>query len=188
LIFGKKTYTLEDIIIGCIANERRHQELLYRKFFDTIFAMCRKHLINEEDALSVLNAGFLKVFQKIHTFENRGSLEGWIRRIVYHTMIEHLRGQKRYKTHIVFDEPKGVSFKGNIMDELLLEDIMKLLVKVPNMSRKVFKLYAIEGYNHREIGELLSINENTSKWHLSNARRVLQIELQKVHLVKNSTN
>jgi RNA polymerase sigma factor (sigma-70 family) len=187
-LFGKKTYGTDEIIAGCVANKRRFQELLYRQYFNTLFVMCKKHLQNEEDALSVLNAGYLKIFQKIHTYEHRGSLEGWMRRIVYHTMIEHLRVQKRYRTHILLDEPPSKAYNGRVMDDLLLEDIMKMLDVVPAGSRNVFRLYAIEGYNHREIGELLGINENTSKWHLSNARSILRGEIQKLDMVKRSTN
>jgi RNA polymerase sigma factor (sigma-70 family) len=187
-LFGKKTYTQEEILAGCVDNQRRFQEMLYRQHFSPMYAMCRRHVSQEDELLSILNAGFLKVFQKIHTFENRGSLQGWIRRIVYHTLIEHVRGQRRYRSHIVLDELPTGSYSGQVMDNLLLEDVMRLLTKVPNMSRKVFRLYAIEGFNHREIGEMLGINENTSKWHLSNARGILKTELEKNNMIKNATN
>jgi RNA polymerase sigma factor (sigma-70 family) len=187
-LFGKKTYTESEIIVGCIANERKFQEMLYRQHFQTMYSMCRRHVSQEDEVMSILNNGFLKVFQKISTFENRGSLQGWIRRIVYHTLIEQVRSQQRYRKHIVLDEFPIKGYSGQIMDGLLLEDIMLLLDKVPNMSRKVFRLYAIEGFNHREIGEKLGINENTSKWHLSNARTVLKKELEKSNMIKNATN
>jgi RNA polymerase sigma factor (sigma-70 family) len=148
-----------------------------------MYGMCRKQLNNEDDALSVLNQGFLKVFLKIDTFKGTGSLEGWIRRIIYHTMIEHLRKQKKYLSLLSFDETTPKGFQSNTLSELFREDVIHLLEKVPKMSRKVFELYAIQGYNHREIGELLGISDNTSKWHLSNARSILKDELKHQEII-----
>jgi RNA polymerase sigma factor (sigma-70 family) len=182
----KKTYTTEEIIKGCTENNRKFQEILYRMYFDKMYAMCSRYTNDEEETLSILNNGFLKVFQNIQTFEFKGSFEGWIRRIVYHSMVEFMRKRSRYLQFIILDAP--VSSNGHspeVLSSLYREDILSLMVHVPKASAKVFELYAIEGYNHREIGEMLGMSENTSKWHLANARNYLKKQLDKKHSEKN---
>ncbi len=175
----KRTYTEEELVKGCIRNERRFQELLYRRYFDKMFAMCRKHVTNEDEAFSILNNGFLRVFTKLDLYGFKGSLEGWIRRIIYHAMIEYLRDRNKYMQFIVLDEPQDRQDRQHgALQQMYHEDIVKLIDKVPATSRRVFELYAIEGYTHREIGEMLGISENTSKWHLANARTVLRKAVQ----------
>lgn len=123
--------------------------------------------------MSICNDGFLKVFKKIDSFAHKGSLQGWIRRIVYHSMSDHFRKDSRYIQFMVFDEFDRKDDQ-MILPKLYLEDLVTLVEKLPEMTRSVFQLYAIEGYNHREVGEQLSMSENTSKWHLATARKKLK--------------
>ncbi len=184
-----KTYSEEALIKGCIDNDRKCQKALYMQYFDTMYRMCRKYLKQEDEILSVLNNGFLKVFQNIESFAGKGSFEGWIRRIVYHDMVEYLRGQNRYHQFIVFDkehhaQPEKETPSG-ALDDLYYNDIIDLLSSIPPKAAEVFQLYAIEGYNHREIGEKLEMSENTSKWYLAKARQALKDELKKKSINKN---
>lgn len=123
--------------------------------------------------MTVCNDGFLKVFKKIESFAFKGSLEGWIRRIVYHSISDYFRKDSKYVQFMVFEDHDDTT-SADIVPGLYLEDLMKLIAQLPTMSEKVFRLYAIEGFNHREIGETLGMSENTSKWHLANARKKLQ--------------
>lgn len=149
--------------------------------------MCRRYTDDDEIAMSVCNDGFLKVFKKIHTFSFKGSLEGWVRRVVYHCMSDYFRKNAKYLQFMVFEDYEQSS-SPEIVPGLYFEDLMQLLKEVPEKSEQVFRLYAIEGYNHREIGEQLGISENTSKWHLSNARKRLQelIKEQKNNYVQRN--
>ncbi len=168
-----RTYTDEELIKGCVANKRRAQEALYRAHFPVMMRMIMRYTRDEEKAMTICNDGFLKVFKNIGSFRHKGSFQGWIRRIVYHAMSDHFRKESKYIQFMVFDEFERKE-KESILPELYFEDLLLLVDRLPDASREVFKLYAIEGFNHREIGENLKISDNTSKWHLSNARQKLK--------------
>lgn len=176
-LFGKKKYTDEDLVKGCADNDRRAQEALYRRFFPEMLRMCLRHTRDENLAIEIVNLGFLRVFKKIHTFAFRGSLEGWIRRLVYHAIADHFRENARYSHFLVFeDRDEPIPEKG--ADAFFEEDVLKAVRKLPPTSQEVFRLYAIEGYNHAEIAQLLGMSEGTSKWHLSTARQRLREYLE----------
>jgi len=182
----KRTYSIEELIDGCKKNDRRCQEHLYRLYFDTMIRMCKKYINDEEEAILVLNNGFLKVFQNIEHFAFKGSFEGWIRRIVYHAVVEYFRKHNRYLKFIILDDTKHEkSSEGGALEQMYSDDILSLMQNVPTTSAKVFEMYAIEGYNHREIGEVLGMSENTSKWHLANARKHLKAQMKKMDVKNN---
>ena len=171
----KKQHHIEEreLVAGCVRNDRRSQEALYRRFFPTMLRMCQRHTRNRDEALEIINSGFLRVFQKLHTFQFKGSLEGWIRRLVYHSLADYYRKADR-NLHFLSVEDRDAPVPSEGLQNLYLEDILKLVDFLPNATRDVFVLYAIDGFNHREIGEKLNISEGTSKWHLSNARKRLK--------------
>ncbi len=172
-IFGKKKYTEQELVEGCADNDRRAQEALYRLFFPEMLHMCRRYTRDEDTAIEIVNNGFLRVFKKIHTFAFKGSLEGWIRRLVYHSMADYYRNNSRYLHFLVFEErDEAVPERGH--ESFYEEDILRAVYTLPPVSQEVFRLYAIEGYSHAEIAEHLSISEGTSKWHLSTARQKLR--------------
>jgi len=163
---------IKNIITGCIANDRRSQELLYRKYFHTMMGMCMRHTQDKSEAQMILNNGFLKVFKKIDTYSGKGSFEGWIRKIVYHSISDYFRSNSKYLKFLVFEEYD--SKVEGIDEKLHEEDILKMIKAIPESSAAVFTLYCIEGYTHKEIAELKNISVGTSKWHLANARKKLQ--------------
>jgi RNA polymerase sigma-70 factor (ECF subfamily) len=174
--FGKKTYTDEELVRACARNDRRAQEALYRRFFPGMLQMCRRYTQDENAALDILNTGFLRVFQKIDRFAFKGSLEGWIRRIVYHAIADHFRNNARYAHFLVLEEQDdSIAEQGH--DRLFEEDLLHLIRQLSPASQEVFRLYAIEGYSHAEIAETLGMSEGTSKWHLSTARQRLRAQL-----------
>jgi len=132
--------------------------------------------------MKIVNSGFLRVFKKLHTFQFTGSLEGWIRKIVYHCLADHF---KKKSSNIYFLEIEhGEKPKDNyVLEGLYAEDILKLIDKLPNATRRVFILYAIEGYKHHEIDEEVNISIGTSKWHLSEARKKLKTFLYEEGLI-----
>ncbi|MBV6438546.1 MAG: sigma-70 family RNA polymerase sigma factor [Haliscomenobacteraceae bacterium CHB4] len=171
--FGKKNYTEQELVEGCARNERRAQEALYRRFFPEMLRMCRRYTRDEDTAIEIANNGFLRVFKKIHTFAFKGSLEGWVRRLVYHSMADYFRDNARYLHFLVLEErDEAVPERGH--EVFYEEDILRAVRTLPPVSQEVFRLFAIEGYSHAEIAENLSISEGTSKWHLSTARQKLR--------------
>lgn len=139
-----------------------------------MMAMCMKYTRDEDKAMLIMNDGFLKVFQKIGTFRSEGSFEGWIRRLIYHTLADFYKKEKNYIRFIQIEEAEQYQTPATQSDALEFEELILLLDKIPYRSAEVFKLYAIEGFSHLEIGEKMQISEGTSKWHLSNAREKLR--------------
>ncbi|MEZ4917577.1 MAG: RNA polymerase sigma factor [Saprospiraceae bacterium] len=176
-VFGKITYSERELIEGCVQNDRKAQEAFYRHFFPEMLRMILRYTRDEDIALEILNTGFLKVFKKINTFAFKGSLEGWVRRLIYHSMADHFRSNSRYYHFLVLDE-KDDTVPEQGLDSLYEEDILRAVRSLPDTSQEVFNLYAIEGYSHAEIANLLDISEGTSKWHLSNARQKLRQKLE----------
>jgi RNA polymerase sigma-70 factor (ECF subfamily) len=166
-------HTEREIVEGCVKNQRYFQELLYRQHFPVMLRMCMRYANDRDVALEILNGGFLRVFQKLHTYSFNGSLEGWIRRVIFHSLSDYFRQSNRPGNFLElegWDTPTKSSALGN----LYLEDLMGLVDRLPDLAQKVFKLYAVEGYTHAEIGEMLNMSEGTSKWYLSMARKELK--------------
>lgn len=168
-----KTYSEQEIIQGCRENNRRFQEILYRTYFDTMMRMVNRYTTDEDKAIEILNNGFMKVFKKIETFRNEGSFEGWIRRIVYHSISDFFKKESGYLKFIVLEEAEKDEPQ-NALNGLYYGDLLQIINALPDRSRQVFSLYAVEGYSHKEIADQLEISEGTSKWHLSNAREQLK--------------
>lgn len=176
LLFGKKKYSENELVEGCVRNDRRAQEAFYRTFFPEMIRMVRRYTRDEDTALEIVNNGFLRVFKKLHTFAFKGSLEGWVRRLVYHSMADYFRKNARYLHFLVLEEQDDIVPEQS-HEVFYEEDILKVVRQLPPVSREVFRLYAIEGYTHAEIAENLNMSEGTSKWHLSTARQKLREEL-----------
>lgn len=176
--FKEPTYRQEEIVEGCVRNDRRFQEILYREHFDTMMAMIRRYTQDEDRGIDILNNGFLRVFKKIDTFKGQGSLEGWIRRIVFHSISDYFRKESKYLKFIVLEDADQDAER-TALDNLYYEDLLEIIESIPEKSRAVFKLYAIEGYAHQEIADMLGISVGTSKWHLSTAREQLRSIIHK---------
>ncbi len=132
--------------------------------------MCYRYTSDRDKAMQIVNDGFLKVFKNIDRFEAKGSLEGWIRRIVYRSISDFFRSEKKYLRLMVFEEKEKVA-ESSVLNNFYYEDLIQMINHLPSTSAKVFRLYAVEGYKHREIAKLLNISEGTSKWNLSEARK-----------------
>ena len=172
-MFKKRKNNEREIVEGCVRNERKSQELLYREHFDTMMRMCMRYTNDRDKAMEIVNVGFLKVFQKIHTFQFKGSLEGWIRRLVFHCLSDYYRKNSKYLQFMVFEERDQSSLE-KAHSNLYAEDILKMVNTLPPATQEVFRLYAIEGFTHLEISKNVGISVGTSKWHLSNARKILK--------------
>jgi len=150
------------------------QEELYRRFSPRMYGVCLRYAGNAAEAEDILQEGFIKVYKKLHSFRGEGSFEGWIRRIFVNTAIEHFR-RKNYQQPVTEHHENTVEGKYlSVLDDLAEKDIMKLIRELSPGYRTVFNLYVVEGYTHKEIGEMLNISEGTSKSQLSRAKVILQ--------------
>ena len=177
--------TEEELIKGCVNNERLAQKRLYERYFGKMMGVCMRYASHKEQATEILNMGFLKVFQNIKIFaEQGGNIEGWMYRIMVNTSIDFLRSEIRHQ-HLDLEKTIYVEDTSDVIADLSAEQILEMVNQLTPAYRAVFNLYVVEGYNHNEIGKLLGINEGTSKSNLAKARARLQekiIELNKVNV------
>ncbi|MBS1655938.1 MAG: RNA polymerase sigma factor [Bacteroidetes bacterium] len=174
-----QTISESDLILGCINGDRRIQEELYRRFSPKMYAVCLRYSGNTEEAEDILQEGFVKVFKKISSFRSEGSFEGWLRRIFVNTAIEHFR-RKQYLQPVTEKEENTIEGKYlSVLDGLAEKDIMALIRQLSPGYRTVFNMYVVEGYTHKEIGDMLGISEGTSKSQLSRAKVILQDMVRK---------
>lgn len=169
-----KTISEKDLVEGCARNERQAQEIMYRRFFPAMLAMCMRYAADRDEAMLIVNNGFLRVFKKIHTFSFKGSLEGWIRRLVFHSLSDYFKQQPKNVHFLVWEEWDSVRTENPALPKLFLEDLLCMVEQLPPATKNVFYLFAIEGYTHQEIAETLGMSEGTSKWHLNAARKRLK--------------
>nr|WP_245402581.1 sigma-70 family RNA polymerase sigma factor [Pontibacter sp. E15-1] len=164
------------MIAGCQEADTKAQKLLYERFAAQMYGVCMRYLKNEMDAEEALLNGFMKIYQHIGKFESKGSFEGWVRRIMVNEALGFLR--KKEPLHIAIeDNHVQVASPGTADQELAEGELLELLMTLPAGYRAVFNLYAIEGYAHKEIADMLGITEGTSKSQLSKARAMLQRRL-----------
>lgn len=160
--------------------EGRAHKVVYERYAGKMLAICTRYCANRADAEEVMLDGFMRVFEKIEQFREEGSFEGWIRRIMVTESLMFLRKSRQWRQELPIDDVT-VEPDYEWADAALNEsDLMRLVNQLPDGYRTVFNLYAIEGYNHAEIGEMLGISEGTSKSQLSRARNLLQVSLKKL--------
>lgn len=164
----------EEIRLGCAKNDRKYQQMLYNMFSAKMFSVCLRYANEYNAAQDLLQEGFVKVFKNIEKFRGEGSFEGWVRRIFVNTAIEHYR--KQVNLYALHDsDVKGFEhYEDNALETLKHQDILKMIQKLSDGYRTVFNLYVVEGFSHKEIGDMMGISEGTSKSQLARARYLLQ--------------
>ena len=168
-------FSEEEILKGCKANKRKYQEILYRKYAKIMYGICLSYAGDRDLAQDILQDSFIKIFNKIGEYRMEGSLQGWIRRIVTNTAIDHVRQQGRLQNYLADDKDtiiEGV-YEPNALQDLQTDDVLTQVAKLPDGARIVFNLYALEGFTHKEIAEKLNITEGTSKSQYNRARKLL---------------
>jgi len=169
---------LEHIIKGCRDEDPKAQKELYQMFAGRMFSLCLRYADNEDEAKDNLQEGFIRVFRKIKQYRFEGSFEGWMRKIMVNISLQKYRD--RLKMNPVY-ELEGVREQASetASDLVTEKDLLQMISELPPRYRLVFNMYAIEGYSHKEISEMLGITEGTSKSNLSRARDILQNKLKK---------
>jgi RNA polymerase sigma factor (sigma-70 family) len=164
----------ENMLSGCIGNERQSQELLYKQFARKMYAVCLSYAGERPLAQDMLQEAFIKVFKNIHFFKQNGSLEGWIRRIVTNTAIDHIRKRKRDGYFIEMEPDDPLLHTQNAAPRILgFNELMEQVERLPAGARVIFNMHALDGYSHKEIAEQLKISEGTSKSQFNRARKLL---------------
>ncbi len=168
---------IEELIKQCIKNDRTAQNELFRQYKDTLYFTSLKYCRNEADAEDNLHDAFITIFQKIKTYRNKGSFEGWMKRITIYKAIDKYKANK----------PLSIELKDDILEEnvtieeeqnLSLDQLLKLIQELPDQYRLVFNLYQLDGFSHKEIAVLLTISEGTSKSNYHRAKLILRDKIE----------
>lgn len=168
------TLTDADLIQGSVEGNREIQEVLYHRFSPKMYAVCLRYSGNAVDAQDLLQEGFIKVFKNLSKFRGDGSFEGWMRRIFLNTSIEHYRKKVNMLSVTETQEVTIEDKEWNVLDNLAEKDIISMIHELSPGYRVVFNMHVIEGYSHKEIADILGINEGTSKSQLARAKGVLK--------------
>lgn len=167
----------DELIARCVRQESRAQYELYRALYGTMMSICSRYERNLSDAKDRMNQGYLKILENIGNKGKDVPFEPWARRIIINTVIDGFRKEKRRPEHERLDEApitQGSTGINDYLEHMEIEELTALMQALPNMSRQVFNLFAVDGYSHAEIATMLGISEGTSKWHVSSARAQLQ--------------
>lgn len=179
--------TEEQMLAGSIKNNAAAQESLYNRFSPRMLGVCYRFAKSREDAEDMLQEGFIKVFTQLHQYRNEGALEGWIRRIIVHTCINVLKKNKK------FSDSVDLIYAGNLHTNeefvpaiIQAKQVVECIRMLPLGYKTVLNLYAIEGYSHREIGDMLDIEESTSRSQYTRAKAMLEDILVKRNIIDKS--
>jgi RNA polymerase sigma factor (sigma-70 family) len=176
---------LSDLLAGCARNQRRSQELLYRKFYGYAMGVCLRYTATREQAVEVLNDGFLKVFTRLEQYDPNQPFKSWLRRILINTALDQYRQEVRHYYH---DDVSGAeqvpAQQPDAHSMLAHEELIRLIQRLSPAYRIVFNLYIIDGFSHDEIAAQLGISAGTSKSNLARARENLKQMLQKKSLIE----
>ncbi|HQW46864.1 MAG TPA: sigma-70 family RNA polymerase sigma factor [Chitinophagaceae bacterium] len=186
--YKKRSLITEQIIQGCLQNDRKSQRLLYESCFAVLMKVCRRYISNEEEVLECMNTSFMKILKNLSSLKDDKSLYGWAKQIAVNTAIDFYRNKKKYTDHNKFtidtdysnveQTHHNMDFTESMMDS---REIFKLIQELPEVTRQVLNLFAIDGYNHKEVGNMLGLSEEASRWHLHKARKLMTLKLEKLN-------
>jgi len=181
---GKDQWLWEDtqlLIQECIARNRNAQKALYNKYAPQAYATIKRYTKQDELADEILNDAFFKVFTKISSYSGTGSFEGWIKKVVTNTVMDHLRKYiKDQQVYHAEDMPEEVYMSDDIVGKLSYKELLAVVQELPDTQRIVFNLFVFEDYKHKEISEELGITEVNSRWHLNDARKRLKDKINSI--------
>lgn len=177
--------TLDELIIQCKKQDAKAQGELYNRYSRALFTICLRYSPNYTEAEDNLQDAFLTIFKKMGQYEGKGSFEGWLKRITVNTVLQKYRKQR------VFEIVDEAQIEDEADDEIESEGVplnflLKIVQELPDRYRLVFSMYVLDGYQHKEIAELLGISDGTSKSNLARARNILKAKVEDYNKNNNS--
>ena len=167
-----------DLITACINRESKAEYELYKIVYSYLMSICFRYTNSKEEAEEMLNIGFLKILKNIDKYHPKIPFKAWIKKVMVNVLIDKYRKEKTHREHIKYvgeyTQTNTYAIPNDVMIKMNVEQIHILITQLPPVSQKVFNLYAIDGFSHKEIGGMLNISEGTSKWHLNFARNKLK--------------
>jgi RNA polymerase sigma factor (sigma-70 family) len=178
----------QQIIEGCARHDRKSQQLLYDQYSRFLLGVCMRYATDKAEAEDILQDSFLKIFFNIKDYSGTGSFMGWLRKVAVNTAITHYHKNLKYRYHVEIEEYVSIETGVTSFEEdfFTSEELYRVLNELPTGYRMVFNLYAVEGYKHKEIAEILGIDTNTSKSQYSRAKAVIRDKLEKLGKLRSS--
>ncbi|WP_179009525.1 RNA polymerase sigma factor [Winogradskyella forsetii] len=177
--------SLEQLIKNCINQDAQAQSQLYKQYASKLFSVCLKYSKNYAEAEDNLHDAFITIFSKIGQYKNKGSFEGWLKRIAINTALQRYR--EDVGVYDIIDEGNIKDTEVDINeDDVGIEYLLKIIQELPDRYRLVFNLYVLDGYSHVEISELINISSGTSKSNLARARMILKEKIENYNATPNS--
>jgi RNA polymerase sigma-70 factor (ECF subfamily) len=173
------------LIRDCIAQDRKAQKKLYDTYSPFIYGVIRRYVSVSEHAQEILNDSFYRIFTKLDQYSFEGAFEGWLRRIAINQISDYFRKKTNKADHSVAVEDYHAYVDNDVIGRIGQKELLNLIYELPEVQRAVFNLYVFENYAHKEIGDLLGISDNNSRWHLNDARRRLK---EKISLTMRNVN
>lgn len=177
-----KDFSEEDLVKGCKERDRVAQRVLYERYSRKMYAVCLRYVNTNFEAEDLMMTGFMRIYEYIDRYEGKGSFEGWIRRVMVNEALGYLRKHKNMYAQVDIETNAPPPDYAETNGAFAADDLLAFIQELPDGFRTVFNLYAIEGYTHKEIGEMLNISEGTSKSQLSRARVILQQKIEAANL------
>lgn len=182
----KPTEVTLKLIQACRDDDRKAINTLYEYCFHLLMPVCFRYNKNEEDARAAYNTGFIKILKGLEKLDGEVNYNAWFRRIMVNSLIDEYRKNKKYNDRVSrSDDERELDFysvgtSNDAESNLGCENIVAMIKELPETTATVFNMYVIDGYSHKEIGEILGMSDGTSKWHLSTARKMLREKLEKL--------
>lgn len=173
----------QKLINACLKGDRKSQFSLYKKYFGLLMSVCIRYENNRDDASALLNIGFMKILNSLEKYKPSAPFSAWARRVMINVAIDEFRRNKKYQQHIQHIDFSETQIEPKSYNEptdfpLSHSKIKELIQNLPPMSKEIFNLFVFDGYRHAEISSMMEISEGTSKWHVSNARKLLKEKIQ----------
>jgi RNA polymerase sigma factor (sigma-70 family) len=167
--------TEDDLLHGCLHKDAAAQQEFYSRYSPKMLSVCYRFAKNREDAEDMLQEGFIRIFSQIHQFQHKGALEGWIRKIIVHTCINMLKKNKKFNENVDIQHAQHLIIREEAVPAIIqAKQVIECIRMLPLGYRTVLNLFAIEGYNHKEIAEMLDIEESTSRSQYTRAKAMLE--------------
>lgn len=169
---------IDTIVAGCRNNDLQSQQKLYKLFYPDMIKICCRYAGDMDGAGIIYNNAMLKVFKNIHNYKDEGKFTGWIKTIVINSSIDFCKTKESFKDLADYPSIEEISFSPEVFNHVSGKEVQQVIAQLPGATATVFNMFIYEGYTHKQIGEILNISEGTSKWHVSEAKRLLKIKFE----------
>lgn len=179
---------LDILIAGCRQNDMQSQHQLYKLCYPDMIKICYRYAGDADGAGSIYNDAMLKVFKNIHKYTDEGKLLGWIKTIVINSSIDFCKKKNIFRQSVPYSSNEDVALSPDVFDRFSGKEIQRLIAQLPAATATVFNMYIYEGFTHKQIGDILGISDGTSKWHVSEAKRILKTKFENLTEKEPKTN